>query len=259
MMMPPFDLVSSSTRRRQDGLSSGMEALVDGTIDLAVHSMKDVPAALRGGLVIGAIPRREDPRDVLVSHTKDLDALAPGARIGTASVRRRAQLLARRRDLDVVMLRGNVDTRLRRWRRGLRRDRPRRGGSSPARHRRARRAPARDRGDVAGGGAGGAGARMPRRRCGGARRAGDTRRSGVRADGRRGAGVPPRYRRRLQYAARRARGVCGRSRAAPGAGERPGRDAVARGRVRGAGGRCRGARAMLAERLLAAGGAVLGR
>ncbi len=94
------------------------EALVAGTIDCAVHSMKDVPAALRMGLVVGAIPRREDPRDVLVSRAESLADLATGARVGTASVRRRAQLLARRRDLEVSILRGNVDTRLRRWRDG---------------------------------------------------------------------------------------------------------------------------------------------
>ena len=95
------------------------EALAAGTIDVAVHSMKDVPAMLRTGLAIGAIPPREDPRDVLVSaQAGGIAGLRPRARVGTASVRRRAQLLARRRDLDIVMLRGTVDTRLRRWRDG---------------------------------------------------------------------------------------------------------------------------------------------
>lgn len=94
------------------------EALADGRIDCAVHSMKDVPAALGAGLVIGAVPARADARDVLVGGARSLVALAPGARIGTASVRRRAQVLARRRDLEVVFLRGNVDTRLARWRGG---------------------------------------------------------------------------------------------------------------------------------------------
>jgi hydroxymethylbilane synthase len=94
------------------------EGLVAGTIDLAVHSMKDVPAALRDGLVVAAIPRRVDPRDVLVSHVGHVDQLPRAATVGTASVRRRAQLLARRRDLEVAVLRGNVDTRLRRWREG---------------------------------------------------------------------------------------------------------------------------------------------
>jgi hydroxymethylbilane synthase len=94
------------------------EGLVARTIDFAVHSMKDVPAIVPDDLVMAAIPTRADPRDVLVSRVAAVAALAPGARIGTASVRRRAQLLARRRDLDVVVLRGNVDTRLRRWRDG---------------------------------------------------------------------------------------------------------------------------------------------
>jgi hydroxymethylbilane synthase len=95
------------------------EALHDGRIDCAVHSMKDVPAALAPGLAIGAVPARADARDVLIGGGPDgLDGLAPGTRIGTASVRRRAQLLARRRDLEVVFLRGNVDTRLRKWRAG---------------------------------------------------------------------------------------------------------------------------------------------
>ena len=94
------------------------EGLLAGHVDLAVHSLKDVPAVVPDGLVIAAIPERADPRDVLVSKEEGLDALPAGARLGTASVRRRAQLLARRRDLDVVVLRGNVDTRLRRWREG---------------------------------------------------------------------------------------------------------------------------------------------
>ncbi len=95
------------------------EALAAGRIDCAVHSMKDMPAALADGLAIGAVPPRADARDVLVGGaTGGLAGLAHGARVGTASVRRRAQLLARRRDLDVVFLRGNVDTRLARWRSG---------------------------------------------------------------------------------------------------------------------------------------------
>lgn len=94
------------------------EGLLAGSIDFAVHSLKDVPAVVPGGLAIAAIPERADPRDVLVSREEGLAALPFGARLGTASVRRRAQLLARRRDLHVVVLRGNVDTRLRRWREG---------------------------------------------------------------------------------------------------------------------------------------------
>jgi hydroxymethylbilane synthase len=90
------------------------DALESGAIELAVHSAKDVPAAslLRPGMVLAAVLRREDARDALVG-ARSLEALPPGARIGTASLRRRAQLLAVRDDLEVVDLRGNVDTRLR--------------------------------------------------------------------------------------------------------------------------------------------------
>jgi len=95
------------------------EALLAGSIDVAVHSMKDMPAALAPGLEIGAVPVRADARDVLVGGgAGGLRALAPGARVGTASVRRTAQLRALRPDLAVIFLRGNVDTRLRRWRDG---------------------------------------------------------------------------------------------------------------------------------------------
>jgi hydroxymethylbilane synthase len=90
------------------------DALERGAIDLAVHSAKDVPAAslLRPGMALSAVLGREDARDALIG-ADSLDALPAGARIGTASLRRRAQLLAFRDDLEVVELRGNVDTRLR--------------------------------------------------------------------------------------------------------------------------------------------------
>jgi hydroxymethylbilane synthase len=88
------------------------EALLAGDVDLAVHSAKDVPGELPDGLEIAAVPERADPRDVLIG-AESLGALAPGARIGTASIRRRSQLLALRDDLEIVELRGNVDTRLR--------------------------------------------------------------------------------------------------------------------------------------------------
>ena len=89
-------------------------ALLEGAVDLAVHSMKDVPAEQPRGLTIAAIPEREDSRDVLISRShSSLAALPSGARIGTASLRRQAQLLAVRPDLAIVMMRGNVDTRLR--------------------------------------------------------------------------------------------------------------------------------------------------
>ncbi len=89
------------------------EALLDGRIDCAVHSMKDVPAALPEGLCIAAIPEREDPRDAFLSRGPErLEDLSPGAILGTASLRRQAQCLHRRPDLKVQLLRGNVDTRL---------------------------------------------------------------------------------------------------------------------------------------------------
>ena len=88
-------------------------ALLRGEIDLAVHSAKDVPARLTEGLEIAATPPRADPRDALCGATS-LDGLPEGARVGTSSLRREALLHARRNDLDVVALRGNVDTRLRR-------------------------------------------------------------------------------------------------------------------------------------------------
>jgi hydroxymethylbilane synthase len=88
-------------------------ALLAGEIDLAVHSAKDVPGTLPDGLELaGALPRA-DPYDALCGASS-IGALAPGARVGTSSLRRRAQLLAARPDLDVVDVRGNVDTRLRR-------------------------------------------------------------------------------------------------------------------------------------------------
>jgi hydroxymethylbilane synthase len=87
-------------------------ALLDGSIDCAVHSAKDVPAELPEGIVIAAVPARADPRDALCG-AGSLAALAQGARVGTSSLRRTAQVRALRDDLEVVELRGNVDTRLR--------------------------------------------------------------------------------------------------------------------------------------------------
>jgi hydroxymethylbilane synthase len=87
-------------------------ALLDGAVDCAVHSAKDVPATLPQGIVIAAVPARADPRDALCGAAT-LAALAPGARVGTSSLRRAAQVRALRDDLAVVDLRGNVDTRLR--------------------------------------------------------------------------------------------------------------------------------------------------
>ncbi len=88
------------------------QALLDGRIELAVHSAKDVPAELAEGLELVAIPAREDPRDAICG-VSSLDDLGAGARVGTSSLRRAAQLRALRSDLEVVAVRGNVDTRLR--------------------------------------------------------------------------------------------------------------------------------------------------
>jgi len=89
------------------------EALLARRIDCAVHSMKDMPAELPAGLCIAAVPEREDPRDALLTlGPQRVEDLPPGARLGTASLRRQAQMLHRRPDLAIQMLRGNVDTRL---------------------------------------------------------------------------------------------------------------------------------------------------
>ena len=90
------------------------DALLSKEIDLAVHSMKDVPTALPEGLEILCVPPREDPRDALIAYEAGgIDQLKPGARIGTSSLRRQAQLLHYRPDFIIEMLRGNLDTRLR--------------------------------------------------------------------------------------------------------------------------------------------------
>jgi len=90
------------------------EALLDGRADFAVHSLKDLPTEIPEGLILAAVPRREDSRDALVSRTgAPLNALPPGAVVGTSSIRRAAQLRRLRPDLRVEPLRGNLDTRLR--------------------------------------------------------------------------------------------------------------------------------------------------
>ncbi len=89
-------------------------ALLDDRVDLAVHSLKDLPTDAIDGLVLAAVPRRESCGDVLVSdQARDVETLAQGSRVGTGSMRRRAQLLHQRPDLSVLDIRGNVDTRLR--------------------------------------------------------------------------------------------------------------------------------------------------
>src|SRR6201996_8719543 len=87
-------------------------ALLEGRIDIAVHSAKDVPTEIGDGLELIAVPARADARDVICGAPALAD-LVPGARVGTSSVRRAAQIHARRSDVEVVELRGNVDTRLR--------------------------------------------------------------------------------------------------------------------------------------------------
>ncbi len=89
------------------------QGMLDGEADIAVHSMKDVPVDLPAGLHIAVVLEREDPRDAFVSTAHaDLEALPQGARVGTSSLRRRCQLAERRPDLEIIDLRGNVNTRL---------------------------------------------------------------------------------------------------------------------------------------------------
>lgn len=87
--------------------------LLAGTVDLCVHSMKDVPTVLPDGLVLAGMPERVDPRDAIVSpHFDDIMSLPEGARVGTSSLRRRAQIAAMRPDLNLIDVRGNLDTRM---------------------------------------------------------------------------------------------------------------------------------------------------
>jgi hydroxymethylbilane synthase len=96
------------------------DQLLSGAIDLAVHSLKDVPAELAPGLALVAIPERADPRDAFISRTGvSLEALAAGSVVGTSSLRRVCQVKAARPDLRVEVLRGNVDTRLRKIAEGV--------------------------------------------------------------------------------------------------------------------------------------------
>lgn len=89
------------------------QAMLDKDIDMAVHSMKDMPAVLPEGLTIGCIPPREDPRDALISKGNlTFSELKPGAIVGTSSLRRSAQLLAVRPDIEIKWIRGNIDTRM---------------------------------------------------------------------------------------------------------------------------------------------------
>jgi hydroxymethylbilane synthase len=95
------------------------QALLNGDIDLAVHSMKDLPTQMPAGLKIAAIPEREDARDALISEqANNLSGLLPNSRIGTGSIRRQAQMLALRPDLKITDIRGNIDTRLKKLKSG---------------------------------------------------------------------------------------------------------------------------------------------
>ena len=95
------------------------EALYDGRVDLAVHSLKDLPTELDPAFALAALPQRADPRDAFVSeHFATFASLPSGARVGTSSLRRQSQLRAHRRDLEYIEFRGNVDTRLRKLREG---------------------------------------------------------------------------------------------------------------------------------------------
>lgn len=120
----PVELVEVTTRGDVDGsplasiggagvfVGALREALVTGEVDVAVHSLKDLPTAPADGLWLGAVPTREDPRDALVADSHALATLPAGARVGTGSPRRAAALQAMHRDWQVVAIRGNVDTRL---------------------------------------------------------------------------------------------------------------------------------------------------
>ena len=99
------------------------QALLDGRVDFAVHSFKDVPVTMplveQSNLVIAAVPKREDPRDLFVCHkASSLAKLPTGSRVGTGSLRRRCQILAKRPDLTVEPIRGNIDTRVRKLQSG---------------------------------------------------------------------------------------------------------------------------------------------
>ena len=106
------DRVSEFHQFRTIGVFSNEheQQLVTGEVDFLVHSLKDLPTTLHDGLVLACVPEREDPRDVLCGST--LAALRPGARVGTGSLRRRAQILSLRPDVEVVPIRGNVGPRL---------------------------------------------------------------------------------------------------------------------------------------------------
>ena len=152
------------------------EALLDGRIDIAVHSMKDMPTAQPAGLVIAAFLPREDARDVLIAGTvRRIAGLAQGAIVGTSALRRSAQLLHLRPDLEVVSIRGNVETRLRKLEAGRCRGNVAGAGRAEAAgHGHGRHADSRRR-DAASGRPGRGLHRMPRQQRAGAALAGGNR------------------------------------------------------------------------------------
>ncbi len=122
-------ITTSADRNQTESIRSGSsvgvfvkeleQALLTKEIDIAVHSMKDVPTSLASGLQIAAVPKREDARDAFIARAvRSLSELPSGSLVGTGSVRRQAQLLALRPDLRVTDIRGNVDTRLRKLQEG---------------------------------------------------------------------------------------------------------------------------------------------
>jgi hydroxymethylbilane synthase len=115
MQHVPFSAVGGPERDARGMFTKEIEeALFAGRIDLAVHSLKDLPTVLAAPFALAAIPERADPRDAFVSvHHASFEALPHGARIGTSSLRRQAQLRAQRPDVECLEFRGNVDTRLR--------------------------------------------------------------------------------------------------------------------------------------------------
>jgi hydroxymethylbilane synthase len=122
--LPPAATRGLGKAGEKGAFTGDLEALLlDGKIDVAIHSMKDLPSDPTEGLAIGATPTRSDPRDALVTGSEGtFKTLVKGARVGTSSLRRKAQLMKMRRDLKVVELHGNVDTRLRRVVDGAARD-----------------------------------------------------------------------------------------------------------------------------------------
>jgi hydroxymethylbilane synthase len=122
--LPPAAKRGLGRAGEKGAFTGDLEALlIAGKIDVAIHSMKDLPSDPTDGLEIGATPPRSDPRDALVSGGGGtIETFPRGARVGTSSLRRKAQLIKMRRDLEVVDLHGNVDTRLRRVMDGAARD-----------------------------------------------------------------------------------------------------------------------------------------